>query len=72
MCQTDPANTTDFHAAATQPNAADNNASDMPPNLTLVSCDLNRWPPDPRSSKFYVLAPRIICAKLHQNWFIHF
>jgi len=42
MCQTDPANTTDFHAAATQPNAADNNASDMPPNLTLVSCDLNR------------------------------
>ena len=38
----------------------------------LATCDLNLWPPDPRSWSFHALAACTTRANLHQYWFIRF
>jgi len=47
---------------ATWPNAAENDTSTWPPNLTAASCDLELWPPDPKVDRFMRLASALLVA----------
>jgi len=49
-----------------------NDASAITPNLTMASCDLDLWPPDPESWPSHTVAPWIACANFQQNRFMDF
>ena len=56
----------------TRPNAVRNDASARAPGLSSASCDLDLWPPDPKSWPLHLLAPYTTYVNLQQNRFFRF